>query len=161
MCFTAFAHRILPVMAMLLVAGVTLAQAPRAKTNTKATDADFASTMQKLRESWVNEFNAGHADKVAAFYTQDAVLMGWDGTVHGYDSILAEMQRSVTGGAHGYVVHSLRTERSGEMGYDTGAYNVTLRDRVIEGNYVIVVKRMKGQWKIVAHASVPNPRPVP
>ena len=117
--------------------------------------------MQKLRETWVNEFNAGHAHKVAAFYAQDAVLMRWDGTVHGYDSILAEMQRSVTGGAHGYVVHSLRTERSGDMGYDTGAYNVTLRGRVVEGNYVIVVKRIKGQWKIVAHASVPNPRSAP
>lgn len=117
--------------------------------------------MQKLRETWVTEFNAGHADKVAAFYTQDAVLMRWDGTVHGYDSILAEMQRSITGGAHAYVVHSLRTERSGDMGYDTGAYNVTLRNRVVEGNYVIVVKRVKDQWKIVAHASVPNPRSTP
>jgi ketosteroid isomerase-like protein len=71
------------------------------------------------------------------------------------------MHRSITGGAHGYVVHSLHSERSGDMGYDTGAYNVTLRDRVIEGNYVIVVKRMKGEWKIVAHASVPNPRSTP
>ncbi len=117
--------------------------------------------MRKLRDTWVQEFNAGHADKVAAFYAQDAVLMRWDGTVHGYDSILAEMQRSVTGGAHDYVVHSLHVERSGDMGYDTGAYNVTLRDRVVEGNYVVVVKRMKGEWKIVAHASVPNPREAP
>ena len=109
----------------------------------------------------MNEFNAGHADKVAAFYASDAVLMRWDGTVHGYDSILAEMQRSITGGAHAYVVHSLHTERSGDMAYDTGAYNVTLRDRVVEGNYVIVVKRIKGEWKIVAHASVPNPRGAP
>jgi ketosteroid isomerase-like protein len=117
--------------------------------------------MQKLRESWVQEFNAGHAEKVAAFYSHDAVLMRWDGTVHGYDSILAEMQRSAAGGAHDYIVHSLHVERSGDMGYDTGAYNVTLRDRVVEGNYVIVVRRIKGQWKIVAHASVPNPRTTP
>ena len=131
-----------------------------ATAQTKA-DAAFASTMRQLRETWVQEFNAGHADKVAEFYASAAVLMRWDGTVHGYDSILAEMQRSITGGAHDYVVHSLRTERSGDMGYDTGAYNVTLRDRVVEGNYVIVVKRMKGKWKIVAHASVPNPRSAP
>jgi len=137
------------------------AQAPHTATKSKSSDPSFPSTMQKIRETWVSEFNAGHADKVAAFYAPDAVLMRWNGTVHGHDSILAEMQRSITGGAHDYVVHSLHAERSGDMGYDTGAYNVTLRDRVVEGNYVIVVKRMKGEWKIVAHASVPNPREAP
>ncbi|HZQ22438.1 MAG TPA: nuclear transport factor 2 family protein [Terriglobales bacterium] len=119
---------------------------------------DFCAEMQKLRDSWVLEFNSGQAEKVAAFYAPEAVLMRWDGTVHGYDSILAEMQRSISAGAGGYVVHSLHCERSGDLGYDTGAYNVNLRDRVIEGNYVVVVRRIKGEWKIMAHASVPNPR---
>src|SRR5581483_7499413 len=96
-------------------------------------DNDFANTMQKLRDMWVQEFNAGHAKQVADFYAPDAVLMRWDGTVHGRDSIQAEMDRSIAGGAHNYVVHSLHSERSGELGYDTGAYNVTLRDRVVEG----------------------------
>jgi ketosteroid isomerase-like protein len=117
--------------------------------------------MQKIRESWVQEFNAGHAEKVAGFYAPEAVLMRWDGTVHGHDSILAEMGRSISGGAHGYVVHSLRTDHSGDLGYDTGAYNVTLRDRLVEGNYVIVVRKIKGRWLIVAHSSVPNPREAP
>jgi len=121
----------------------------------------FAAEMQKLRDTWVQEFNAGHADKVAAFYAPEAVLMRWDGSVHGYDSILAEMQRSVNGGAHDYVVHSLHAERSGDVGYDTGAYNVTLRNRVVEGNYLVVVKRIDGRWKIVAHASVANPAEKP
>lgn len=122
---------------------------------------DFTAQMQKIRDTWVQEFNAGHADKVAALYAQEAVLMRWDGTVHGHDSILAEMQRSITGGAHNYVVHSLRTDHSGDLGYDTGAYNVSLRDRLVEGNYVIVVQRIKGRWLIVAHSSVPNPREAP
>ena len=95
-------------------------QTKRGKSNTEA----FAAEMQKLRDTWVQEFNAGHADKVAAFYAPEAVLMRWDGSVHGYDSILAEMQRSVNAGAHDYVVHSLHVERSGDVGYDTGAYNV-------------------------------------
>lgn len=58
-------------------------------------------------------------------------------------------------------MHSLRVDHSGNLGYDTGAYNVNLRDRVIEGNYVIVVKKIKGRWLIVAHSSVPNPREAP
>ena len=151
---------VLHAVAIVLLASAVLAQTPMRRASAKS-DAAFTAVAQKLRETWVQEFNAGHADKVAAFYAPDAVLMRWDGTVHGYDSILAEMQRSITAGAHDYVVHSLHTEHSGDMGYDTGAYNVTLRDRVIEGNYVLVYKRMKGQWKIVAHASVPNPREAP
>jgi ketosteroid isomerase-like protein len=126
-----------------------------------STPEEFAAEMQRMRDSWVQEFNAGHADKVAAFYGPEAVLMRWDGSVHGYDSILAEMQRSISAGTHDYVVHSLHTEHSGDLGYDTGAYNVTLRDRVVEGNYVLVVKRIAGQWKIIAHASVANPQQRP
>jgi ketosteroid isomerase-like protein len=147
------------VTALMLVSSGVAQKQPASKDQVKRASAaeDFAVTIQKLRDTWVEEFNAGHAEKVAAFYAPEAVLMRWDGSVHGYDSILAEMQRSIRGGAHGYVVHSLHAERSGDLGYDTGAYNVNLRDRVVEGNYLIVVKRIGGQWKIVAHASVPNP----
>ncbi len=143
---------LLPVLGML-----TFCNGAGAQTKSDS----FAEQMQKIRETWVQDFNAGQPQKVAAFYAPEAVLMRWDGTVHGHDSILAEMQRSISGGAHNYVVHSLRTDHSGDLGYDTGAYNVTLRDRVVEGNYVIVVRKIKGRWLIVAHSSVPNPREAP
>jgi len=118
----------------------------------------FSQEMQKIRTTWVQEFNAGHADKVGALYAPDAVLMRFDGSVHGRESILAEIERSIRGGTHGYLVNSLHCKRSADLGYDTGAYNVTLRDRVLEGNYLIVVKNIGGQWLIVAHSSVPNPQ---
>jgi len=143
---------------MLLAVTVAAAQG---KPATKPKDAEdqqkFAQEMQKMRDTWVQEFNAGHADKVGALYAPEAVLMRWDGSVHGRDSILAEIERSIRGGTHGYVLNSLHCERSGDLGYDTGAYNVTLRDRVVEGNYLVVVKNLNGQWLIVAHSSVPNP----
>jgi ketosteroid isomerase-like protein len=128
------------------------------RTDHAKTDENFASAMDKLRSTWVKEFNAGHAAKVAALYVDEAVLMRWDGSMHGRASIQALFQKSVTNGAHDYVVHSLHTERSGDLGYDSGAYNVTLRTRVVEGNYLIVVKNIQGRWWIVAHAAVPNPR---
>jgi ketosteroid isomerase-like protein len=123
----------------------------------KATSEDFSAVMERLRSTWVREFNAGHAENVAALYAPDAVIMRWDGSMHGRESIRALLQKSITNGARDYVVHSLKTERSGVLGYDSGAYNVTLRARVVEGNYLIVVKNIKGRWWIVAHASTPNP----
>ena len=122
---------------------------------------NFAAAMKRLRETWVREFNARNAKGVAALYAPDAVLMRWDGTVHGSDSILAEFERSASGNAHNYVVHPLRFEHSGDLGYETGAYNVTLRDRVSEGNYLLVVKKIQGEWKIVSHATVSNPKTNP
>jgi len=119
---------------------------------------DFAAAMKKIRDTWVQEFNAGHADKVAALYAQEAVLMRRNGSVHNRDSILAELQRSITAEARNYTVHSLHTEHSGDLGYDTGIYNENFPDHLAEGNYLIVVKRIEGEWKVVAHAAVPNPR---
>jgi ketosteroid isomerase-like protein len=119
---------------------------------------DFDAVMKKIRDTWVQEFNAGHADKVAALYADEAVLMRRNGSVHNRDSILAELQRSITVEARNYTVQSLHAERSGDLGYDTGIYNEDFPHHVAEGNYLIVVKRINGEWKIVAHAAVPNPR---
>ena len=142
-------------LAVLVLSSSLVAQSTPAAASKKPDK--FAAVMAKLRDTWVQEFNAQHADKVAALYGQQAVLMRWDGTVHGYDSILAALGKSIRAGAHDYTVHSLRTEQSGNLGYDTGAYNVALEDRTIEGNYVLVVKKIRGRWLIVAHAHVPNP----
>src|ERR1700751_2519497 len=88
---------------------------------------DFASAIQRIRETWVREFNSGHADSVAALYAQEAVLMRRNGSVHSRDSIQAELQRSITAAeAHDYTVESLHAEGSGDLGYDTGIYNENL-----------------------------------
>jgi ketosteroid isomerase-like protein len=147
---------------LLILSGLAVGQGSAAKKASKkaapvVVDTDFANVVQKLEAEWVQAFNSGDAKKVADMYAPDAVLMRWDGSVHGHDSILAEMERSAAGSAGNYVVHSLHAERSGDIGYDTGAYNVTLRGRVVEGNYVVVLRKIGNDWKIVAHASVPNP----
>jgi ketosteroid isomerase-like protein len=157
------AFKVLMVLLLLHSAAVTQSQSPARSSTKHATEApdDFAAVMQKMRDTWVQEFNAGHADKVAALYAQEAVLMRRNGSVHNRDSILAELQRSINAEAHNYTVHSLHAERSGDLGYDTGIYNENFPHHVAEGNYLMVVKRIKGEWKIVAHAAVPNPREKP
>ena len=151
-----------PLLMLVIVLGtaVVSGQAPaKPATTGQSTEAeDFATAIKKLRDTWVQEFNAGHADKVAALYAQQAVLMRGNGSVHNRDSILAELQRSITAEAHSYIVHSLHSEHSGDLGYDTGMYNEKFSNHLAEGNYLVVVQRINGEWKIVAHAAVPNPR---
>src|SRR5256714_15565556 len=100
----------------LVFLAATLAQ-ERLASNSAARPADeFAAEMQKLRDTWVQEFNAGHADKLTALYAPEAVLMRWDGSVHGTESILAEFKRSISGGGHDYEWDSFKKERSGALG---------------------------------------------
>ena len=151
----------LPVAVLVIAFAATLVCGQTAKPATTREvhkSEDFATAITRLRETWVQEFNAGQADKVAALYTQEAVLMRRNGSVHNRDSILAELQRSITAEGHNYVVQSLHSEHSGDLGYDTGIYNEDFPRHVAEGNYLMVIKRIDGEWKIVAHAAVPNPR---
>jgi ketosteroid isomerase-like protein len=138
----------LPHVLLVIVLGTTvlLGQVPEkpATSGEPARTEDFATAMKRLRDTWVQEFNAGHADKVVDLYAQEAVLMRRNG------SILVQ--------ARNYTLESLHAEHSGDLGYDTGIYNENFPHHLAEGNYLIVVKRIKGEWKIVAHAAIPNPR---
>lgn len=151
---------IVVVMLVILVAEFAWGQAPgkRGSTRESLKTEDLAA-IKKIRETWVQEFNAGHADKVAALYADEAVLMRKSGTVHNRESIQADLDRSInTARGRQYVVHSLRTEGSGNIVYDTGMYDEDFPHHVAEGNYLMVIEKIGGEWKIVAHAAVPNPR---
>ena len=152
----------LPLLMLVMVVGTAIvlgqsAEKPATSRESTSTE-DFATAIKKIRDTWVQEFNTGHADKVADLYAPEAVLMRRNGSVHNRDSILAELKRSILVQARNYTLESLHAEHSGDLGYDTGIYNEDFPHHVAEGNYLMVVKKIKGEWKIVAHAAVPNPR---
>ena len=148
-------------LVIILAAVLSWGQAPSkpATTRRDAEKEDFAAAINRLRDTWVKEFNARHADKIANLYAEEAVLLRGNGSLHNRESIQAEWQRSITSvQGSNYRVKSLHSEGSGDLGYDTGIYNEDFPHHVAEGNYLLVVKRINGEWKIVAHAAVPNPR---
>lgn len=146
-------------LSIVLAGSLGWSQSPARTPNTRPTREDFPAAIRNIRETWVREFNAGHPDKVAALYAQEAVLIRKNGSVHSRDSIEAELSRSITAAqGHNYTVESLHTEYTGDLGYDTGIYNEDFPHHVSEGNYLMVIKKTDGEWKIVAHAAVPNPR---
>ena len=148
------------VLLVILAADLAWSQAPAKPESTReSVKTEDLAAVKKIRETWVQEFNAGHADKVAALYADEAVLMRKNGSIHNRESIQADLDRSINA-ARGrkYIVHSLRTEGSGNIVYDTGMYNEDFPHHVAEGNYLMVIEKIGGEWKIVAHAAVPNPR---
>jgi ketosteroid isomerase-like protein len=156
-------HRHLDIAVVLLVilaAHLAWSQAPSKPESTRESlKTEDLAAVKKIRETWVQEFNAGHPDKVAALYADEAVLMRKNGTVHNRESIQADLDRSINvARGRKYIVHSLRTEGSGNIVYDTGMYDEDFPHHVAEGNYLMVIEKIGGEWKIVAHAAVPNPR---
>ena len=156
-------HRPLDIAAVLLVilaANLAWSQAPSKRESTRGSiKTEDLAAVKKIRETWVQEFNACHPDKVAALYADEAVLMRKNGTVHNRESIQADLDRSINvARGRKYIVHSLRTEGSGNLVYDTGMYDEDFPHHVAEGNYLMVIEKIGGEWKIVAHAAVPNPR---
>jgi ketosteroid isomerase-like protein len=99
-----------------------------ARTGQPSSSEDFASAAKRVRDTWVQEFNAGHAEKVAALYAEEAVLMRRNGSLHRPDSIQAELERSITRAqGRSYTVESLHTEHSGDLGYDTEDFTSRFR----------------------------------
>ena len=148
------------VLLVILAAHLAWSQAPSKPESTRESlKTEDLAAVKKIRETWVQEFNAGHPDKVAALYADEAVLMRKNGTVHNRESIQADLDRSINAArGRNYTVHSLRTEVSGNIAYDTGMYDEDFPHHVAEGNYLMVIEKIGGEWKIVAHAAVPNPR---
>src|SRR4029077_12992735 len=76
-CEEAEMHRtsysILGMLVIVLGTTVVLGQAPakRATSGEPTKTEDFATAIKKIRDTWVQEFNAGHADKVADLYAQE------------------------------------------------------------------------------------------
>jgi uncharacterized protein (TIGR02246 family) len=114
---------------------------------------DAKSTVAKMNEAWLAAHKAADFDRLAALYTEDAVLMpAGREPVQGREAIrnfFAEdfkyvPKRSIT-------LKSLRLEASGSVLVDSGEYRYDGIDTEgkplhITGNYNTVMKKTNGKW---------------
>jgi len=114
---------------------------------------DAKSTVAKMNEAWLAAYKAADFDRLAALYTEDAVLMSAGReSVQGREAIrnfFAEdfkyfPKRSMT-------VKSLRVEASDSVLVDSGEYRYDGIDTEgkplhITGNYNTVFKKTDGKW---------------
>lgn len=121
---------------------------------------------------WNQDWAAKDADKIAAHYADDAVLMV-TGTepLNGKDAIRASLKQMVDDKALSLAFHATKIDvsKSGDLGYTQGTYKLTLTDptshKPIEdhGTYVTTYrKQADGSWKAaadIASSSTPPPAP--
>jgi len=142
---------------------------PAAPPDTRAADVKaIASVEAAANQAWA----AKDADGIAAFYTDDAVLIvsGSD-ELKGKTAVVDAINHMLTDPALSLSFHAdqIQVARSGDVGYSEGPYQLTLTDPVSHkvvhdhGNYLTTFrKQANGSWKAsvdVAVSAIPPVQP--
>jgi uncharacterized protein (TIGR02246 family) len=136
-------------------------------------DADVQA-IKTLESTWNQDYEGKSPDKLAAYYTDDAVLMapGME-AASGKDAIHKMIAQMVTDPALSLKFQASKVDaaKSGDVAFSQGAYTMTMTDpntkQVVNdhGSYVTVYhKQTDGTWKVVsdiATSAVPPPAPAP
>jgi ketosteroid isomerase-like protein len=133
------------------VAGSAAEAEPRASS--------VAEELAKLRKQWVRELHDKQLDQVIALYAPDAAFLSpTGGRFTGQGAIRGLFKTIMDTVTSNLALHSMVTESSGDLAYDSGDYTETLvptkggPDQHYQGDYLIVFKRQKdGKWLIVQH----------
>ena len=102
--------------------------------------------------SWGKAYNAGDAKAVAALYADDALLLppGASG-VSGRAAILRYFTKDIADSKAAGAVFALDPKTdvgvSGNMGWESGMYKVTVKGAVVEtGKFLSVSRKKDGKW---------------
>ncbi len=104
--------------------------------------------------SWEKAYNGGDAKAVAAQYAEDALLPPGASSVSGRAAILAFFTRDIADSkaAGAIFVLSPKTDVgvSGNMGWESGTYKVTVKGAVVEtGKFLSVSRKKDGKWHYI------------
>jgi len=150
----------------LSMTGCSTAPAPAPDTH----DADVKA-IGDIEEQMVKDWAAKDADKLAAHYADDAVLMTPGGEpVHGKEAVRNTAKQMVADPALSLTFQATKVDvaKSGDLGYTQGSYRMTMTNPATHkpmddhGSYVTTYrKQADGSWKAVADIATSEVPPVP
>jgi uncharacterized protein (TIGR02246 family) len=160
------------VVYLACVAGIAMMIAACTKAS-DTRDADVQA-IRSLESTWNQDYASKNAEKLTAYYTDDAVLMAPGmAPAAGKDAIHTMISQMITDPALSLKFQASKVDaaKSGDMAYSQGSYTMTMTDPTTKqmvndhGSYVTVYhKQADGSWKVVsdiATSSVPPPTPAP
>jgi len=105
--------------------------------------------------SWLKAYNAADAAAVAGQYADDAILLPPGApAVRGRPAILAFFSKDVAESKAAGVVFNINPKTdvgvSGNMGWESGSYTVTVKGAVVEaGKFLSVSRKKDGKWQYI------------
>ena len=157
---------------LLLAVVLTCSVAPRSQAaqvsgradieaNNGCADAADAKAIRQIAVQWKDRYNSGDASGVASLYAGNADYLTQHyitGIIHGRAAIQAYVQRGVDAHYHIDSIQIISMACSGNFAYTVGRYESTNAGQKAMGVNLVVVRKKKGRWLIVAHeAAVPDP----
>jgi len=144
---------------MRFLAGISLAFLISGCASMSTNDAD--AYIRSAEPRFISAFNAGNADAVAGFYSDDAVLLLPNAPVARGNAAIRTSFNGMSGMHPTLDFGPDRILQSGDMAYEVGHYTMTMGGNRDQGSYVTVWRRQaNGDWKMVAdsvNSSMPPP----
>jgi uncharacterized protein (TIGR02246 family) len=135
-------------------------------------DADVKA-IGDLETQWNQDYAAKDLDKIAAHYTDDAILMTpFAEAVNGKDAIRGVLKKMISDPALALTFKASKIDvaKSGDLGYTQGSYTLKVTDPATHkpvtdhGSYVTTYrKQADGSWKAVGDiaSTAVSPQPPP
>ena len=115
----------------------------------QATD-DFESSLKRILDQYSAAYSSKNADQIANLYAEDALYVGSTGKVEGRTSIRESLANEFANASEMELsINSVRSDYSGEIGYNYGTYKAGSPTDAEAGKYVLVLKKVQGNWLIV------------
>ena len=118
--------------------------------------------LTKLAKQWEAAFNAKDPAKVAALYAEDGVVNPPNESAVRGRTAIQSWAKGTMGVFTSITLTPAESTISGNVGYEAGTYSGTMASGSDKGKYVIVLKRVGGQW-LIAHdifnSDMPPPAP--
>ena len=108
----------------------------------------------QLRQEFLRAYNAKDVDAVVALYADDATLVSDRGTFKGRDEIRNWVKSGLDQGSRLEAIEPIVEKSSGTLAYGTGRTRRLVGSVVHLGQYLIVMEKIGGEWKIVQHFSL-------
>ena len=108
----------------------------------------------QVRQQFLRAYNAKDVDAVVALYAEDATLVSDGGTFRGRDEIRKWVKAGVDQGSRLEAIEPSVENSSGTLAYGTGRTRRLVGSVVHLGQYLIVMEKIGGEWKIVQHFSL-------
>lgn len=108
----------------------------------------------QVRKEFLRAYNAKDVDAVVALYAEDATLVSDGGTFRGRDEIRKWVKAGLDQGSRLEAIEPSVEKSSGNLAYGTGQTRRLVGSVVHLGQYLIVMEKIGGDWKIVQHFSL-------
>jgi len=137
--------------------GILIMTVISSSVNAQQNDLVLKSEFEANMLAWQKAYNSGDAKNLIPLYTEDAIytsshVPGLEAI--GNDKLIANFQVGITGGGHIDKIEILKMDVSGDMAYLFCRYQATNSGETVSGRNLIVMKKIKNDWKIAIHMTV-------